>query len=761
MKAVSSILILVALVSVARPSLALGPVNYWSANYGGGSSDIGEAIAVDGDGNVYVTGRFQSLAYFGGGILSSAGSDDIFVAKYDATGAHVWSRSYGGSSSDQGKAIAVDYLGNVIVAGYFYNTVDFGGGPITSNGSNDIFLLKLDANGNHVWSHGFGGTGGDQAYDVTTDAGANVLVTGIFNNTVDFGGGNLISAGVGDAFVAKYTAAGAHTWSQRFGSTGNDLGYRIAVDALSRVIVTGQFRDTVDFGGGGITTNGGTDIFLAKYGITGAHMWSRGFGGTGSETVRGLDVTADGTIAIAGAFRDTADFGGTPLVSNGVTDVYVASYEEDGTHRWSRGFGGVDGEGGQGVGIDASKYVTMSASFTGSIDFGGGPIGEDSGTDIMVGRYTADGDHLWSGSFDASSHVFALGFALGTDSNTYITGYFSGGIDFGAGVLTSNANDVFMATFGPSIDPIITSITDIGNDQGNQVKIRFDRSGHDDAMSSTPVVGYDVYRRNDTPPPSQAPGIDGPQNATAGWTYLDTAPAHGESSYGIDVSTLADSTLANGQFWSAFFIRAATAAPATYWDSAPDSGYSLDNLAPGVPMGMALSGGVVSWTKPDDDDLDHFTVYGSNTNDFGAAVVVDYTTGESLDVSASPYSHYFVTATDAAGNEGEPARADAPTGVGEAPVRYVLSVTNYPNPFNPATTVKYTVPADGPVSIAIYDVRGIRVATLVDEPAHAAGAWDVEWNGLNDAGAHVPSGIYFARIVSDGVTRTRKMSLLK
>jgi flagellar hook assembly protein FlgD len=132
-----------------------------------------------------------------------------------------------------------------------------------------------------------------------------------------------------------------------------------------------------------------------------------------------------------------------------------------------------------------------------------------------------------------------------------------------------------------------------------------------------------------------------------------------------------------------------------------------------------------------------------------------------MDVTASPYVFYFVAATDFSGNEGRPAKVNTLSGVGGTPTSYVLSVSNHPNPFNPRTTVSYTVPSRGPVTIAIYDARGARVATLVDNEERDAGAYRTEWNGQTDTGATVSSGVYFARIEQNGATRTRKMVLLK
>ncbi|MFQ5510416.1 MAG: FlgD immunoglobulin-like domain containing protein, partial [Candidatus Krumholzibacteriia bacterium] len=226
----------------------------------------GFSVAVDASGNVIVTGYFQGTVDFGGGPLVSAGNLDIFVAKYDASGVHQWSQRFGSTSPDAGFAVAVDASGNVIVTGYFRGTVDFGGGPLVGAGTSDIVVAKYDASGVHQWSQGFGSTSIDTGYRVAVDASGNVIVTGIFQGAVDFGGGPLVGAGNFDIFVAKYDANGVYLWSQRFGGGARDWGLGVAVDVFD-VIVAGTFLSgTVDFGGGTLTSAGGNDIFVAKYG---------------------------------------------------------------------------------------------------------------------------------------------------------------------------------------------------------------------------------------------------------------------------------------------------------------------------------------------------------------------------------------------------------------------------------------------------------------------------------------------------------------
>jgi hypothetical protein len=344
-----------------------------------------------------------------------------------------------------------------------------------------------------------------------------------------------------------------------------------------------------------------------------------------------------------------------------------------------------------------------------------------------------------------------------------LMGSYVGTLNLGGDDLS--AGNSFLARFSDSGLPYISSIADIGNDQGRRVKIRFGASYFDEAGSPNPIIKYEAYRRDD-PPPAAAALTRNPQNMSPrelqdnGWTFAGEVPAHQKSSYGIDVSTIGDSTLTLGQYLSTFFIRAATVSPAPYYDSPIDAGYSLDNLAPGIPGSFAFASGALTWSKSSAEDFDYFAVYGSNVDSFGSATLVNYTTGTHMNVSGSSYTYYYVTATDFSGNEGKAAKVNALSGVGETPRSYVLSVSAYPNPFNPRTIIRYTLPAKGRVAVQVFDARGSRVATLIDT-SKSAGSYTVDWNGLDDHEQVVGSGVYFVRLVSQSGTRSYKITLLK
>ena len=419
----------------------------WSYGFGDTKFDYGMSTCVDGSGNVIVSGYFQGTVNFGGGALTSAGYEDIFLAKYDVGGNHLWSQRFGGPSTDQSWSVSVDSSGNVFVTGSFIGTAEFGGGGLTSAGAWDIFLAKYDASGAHLWSRRFGGTSDDRSRSVSVDDSGNVFVTGYFYGTSEFGGGPLTSAGYTDIFLAKYDASGAHLWSQRFGGTSYDRGHSAGVSGSGNVFVTGVFAGTVDFGGGPLT--GADDvhmIFLAKYDASGTHLWSQEFGGYSSS----LSVDGSENVFVTGYFSDTVDLGGGPLTSAGGFDVFLAKYDAGGAHLWSQRFGGPgDNDESSCVSADGSGNVFVTGLFMGTADFGGGGLISAGGWDIFVAKYDAGGAHLWSRGFGDISSDSGKGVGADGSGNVFVTGYFNGTVDFGGGPLTSAGDkDAFVAKFG-------------------------------------------------------------------------------------------------------------------------------------------------------------------------------------------------------------------------------------------------------------------------------------------------------------------------
>jgi hypothetical protein len=294
--------------------------------FGSTNDDAGYGLAVDPSGNVILTGYFSGSANFGGGtVLSSGPYSDVFIVKYTgANGAYQWARTLSGAGVDIGRAAAIDRDGNIVITGGFQLTIsDRAAFGLSSSGSVDAYLIKFSPTGAYLWWRAFGGIGDDVGYGVAVDKGGNIAVAGSFQNTMILGGNALVSSGLTDGFVAKFSPMGNPLWSRAIGSAGIDVDYAVAVDGNGNVVLAGAFQNSVNLGTGSLTSAGLSDIYVAKYSATGTPLWSKSFGGTSYDAGSGLAVDGNGNIFVTGYFQNAVTFGGTSLTSAGYADTFI------------------------------------------------------------------------------------------------------------------------------------------------------------------------------------------------------------------------------------------------------------------------------------------------------------------------------------------------------------------------------------------------------------------------------------------------------
>lgn len=255
----------------------------WGKRFAMDGDQYVRAVAGSTSSGVAIVGDFSKSVNFGGTTLTSQGSLDVFVAMLSSSGAHVWSKSFGDASffEQSGRAIAVDAAGNTLLAGAYSSGINFGGGNLPTTGGSDLFLAKLNATGGHVWSKHFGDVQDQFSYSdtmrIAVDPSGNTLFVGQLRSSVNFGGGALSSVTGKDIFVAKFDPAGAPLWSKKFGDTlgvATTTVYDVAADGANGVILTGVSDGSVNFGGEPLA--GG---FLVKLDAAGGHVWSKAFGG--------------------------------------------------------------------------------------------------------------------------------------------------------------------------------------------------------------------------------------------------------------------------------------------------------------------------------------------------------------------------------------------------------------------------------------------------------------------------------------------------
>jgi len=296
----------------------------WAKQAGGTYWDEGCDIAIDSSGNSYVTGFFKETASFGSTTLTSSGSTDIFIAKLDSSGNWLWAKKAGGTSPDYSWSIATDSSGNSYVTGSFREIASFGSTTLTSSGDADIFVAKLDSSGNWLWVKQAGGTDYNTGCGIAIDSSGKSYVTGLFSGTASFGSTNLTSSGQDDIFVAKLDSSGNWLWAQKAGGTNNDEGRSIAIDSSGKSYVTGLFSGTASFGTTTLTSSGSYDIFVAKLDSSGNWLWAKKAGGTLWDWSNGIATDSSGNTYLTGYFSGTASFGGINLTSSGGEDIFVA-----------------------------------------------------------------------------------------------------------------------------------------------------------------------------------------------------------------------------------------------------------------------------------------------------------------------------------------------------------------------------------------------------------------------------------------------------
>jgi hypothetical protein len=226
--------------------------------------------------------------------------------------------------------LVVDSAGFVTIAGHFSSSIDFGGGPLkTAMSDYDIFVARLDGEGNHVWSRSFGDFQAQHAYGVAVGPSGSVGLTGETDGALDFGGGELAGNG-SDIYVAKLDNDGAHVWSKRFLPVGGEAtarGYAVAIDNAENLVLLGRFKGEIDVGGGPMTANANVNDYqalIAKYDPAGNHLWSLGLGDEGWQEANAGAVGAGGEIYLAGELRGSIDLGG------GTRSEYRTSHRPEG-----------------------------------------------------------------------------------------------------------------------------------------------------------------------------------------------------------------------------------------------------------------------------------------------------------------------------------------------------------------------------------------------------------------------------------------------
>ena len=418
----------------------------------------------------------------------------------------LWAHKFGSIGRDSGNGIATDANGNVYTVGYFENTVDFDPGPgtvnLTSEGFYDIFIQKLDPNGNLMWVKQIGGTGADRANAIALDALGNIYTTGSFANTVDFDPGpgtyNLSANPTSSSYVQKLDTDGNFIWAKSLSGPSGGEGRSITIDLNGNVYSTGYFQGTVDFDPGNDAFNltaTSLDTYIHKMDANGNFIWAKQISATGtaknrSNVSNAIKTDALGNVYTTGYFNDITDFNPGAeifnLTSAGSADIFIQKLDPEGKFLWARKMGGIGSDQGNSLTIDRGGNVYTTGYFAGTVDFNPGAgttnltaIGR---SDAYIQKLDTNGNLVWVKQIAATT--YAIGYSITTDvsDNVYILGIFVGKVDIdpGEGIteFTSTNRDSFILKLdangnfiwatqnrsGPNVDHNPNSIVVDGDD---------------------------------------------------------------------------------------------------------------------------------------------------------------------------------------------------------------------------------------------------------------------------------------------------------
>lgn len=413
-----------------------------------------------------------------------------------------WANRVGNTYNDNINSIAVDNSGNVYSVGAFQNTVDFDPGAGTYNlsasgTSRDVYVLKLDANGNFVWAKRIGDANDDYGNGLCVDASGYVYLTGSFEGTVDFNPGagtaNLTSVGV-DAFILKLDTDGNYVWAKSFGGDGSDGGNSITVDASCNIYTTGGYQNTADFDPGNgyynLTSVGSTDIYINKLDPNGNFLYVVSMGGTSYDGTSYITLDNSGNVYVTGSFQGTADFD-TGAGTNNFTavlgyDIFVSKFDADLNYSWAKQLGGTGDDKVKSITVDGNGNIYTAGSFGGTIDLDPSGNVQELTTlgylDIFISKLNSSGDYVWCKQLGGTDYDEGSFILTDASNNVYITGYFRGTVDFNPGTETFEMtsfgiSDIFVLKLDASANFISAfqlggTSTDIGN------VMDFDQSGN-------------------------------------------------------------------------------------------------------------------------------------------------------------------------------------------------------------------------------------------------------------------------------------------
>lgn len=439
----------------------------WLITAGGPLSDKATSIAVDANGNTFITGYFNEEATFGTTYLPMIDehSKEVFVAKIDPDGNYLWVKRGSNHYDDRGLGLCLDPAGNVYVTGTCWGGLIFGSLNVYNNSSytDQIYVLKLDTDGNEIWLKNAGVNevgfpyNDDHGFDLVSDNNGDILVTGFVSNNdpmdqIAYFDALEVPVQAMDsmAFIAKLSNSGVWQWVRTNGGIDGYRDNRITVDDENNIYVAGGFQGTKTFGSTTLTSFGSSDIYVTKYNTSGDFIYAVQAGSYLDDRANDIAFDHENHLYVTGEFKAEAAFGNDTINNNGGDedrDIFVAKISKEGVWDWAKKAGSDSGgDRGNGVAVNNTGNIFVTGQFKNKAKFGG-DLEVDSETDsvqVFVAAIDSLGKWRWVLEGGGIDYDRGNGIACDEDCNVYVDGFYANSFNFETGQITSaGKKDIF------------------------------------------------------------------------------------------------------------------------------------------------------------------------------------------------------------------------------------------------------------------------------------------------------------------------------
>jgi hypothetical protein len=349
-----------------------------------------------------------------------------------------------GNGNNYVQALCSDGFDNLYITGRNKGTGTYGTGTggtaLPAFGDRDIYLSKYAQDGTFLWAKRYGGLYSDYGYGVSTDSIGNAYVTGHFTTSAAIGAlGTFTSFGSSDIYLMKHSPSGTPLWFKKFGGDQIESGYAIKTSKSGVSVISGEFSDTANFDMQQVISKGLTDVFIAKFDNNGNVLWVKSFGGTSDDASFGVFQDDQGNVYATGSFTGTVNFGGVVLssASAGNSDIFTLKMDPNGNVLWAKAKGSGVADEGRAINVDQDGNVLVTGNW--------------AQTNIIVLKYDPLGNQIWQVIQGSPGYDVGYGITSDTLGNVYVDGDFAGNISFGSIVMTcSGTQDFFVECLNSS-----------------------------------------------------------------------------------------------------------------------------------------------------------------------------------------------------------------------------------------------------------------------------------------------------------------------